>query len=84
MRDLIATYGLSAEAISSAEALIIGTGAGMGVHSGLPDSRGTQSSCFSWSCGSTARALKSHQPFYQFAVAGLQPPQPQNPSTNSA
>src|SRR5438093_10269086 len=35
-------YQLAAEAIRSAEALLIGAGAGMGVDSGLPDFRGDE------------------------------------------
>lgn len=42
MSDLHAQYRLAAEAIRSAQALLIGAGAGMGVDSGLPDFRGPE------------------------------------------
>ena len=40
--NLAASYQLAAEAIRTADALLIGAGAGMGVDSGLPDFRGTE------------------------------------------
>ena len=42
MNDLEKQYRLAADAIKSAEALLIGAGAGMGVDSGLPDFRGPE------------------------------------------
>lgn len=40
--DLAAAYDRAAEAIASADALVISAGAGMGVDSGLPDFRGSE------------------------------------------
>lgn len=40
--SLLEKYELAAEAINSADALLIGAGAGMGVDSGLPDFRGPE------------------------------------------
>lgn len=42
MVDLQEQYRRAAEAIRSADALLIGAGAGMGVDSGLPDFRGPE------------------------------------------
>ena len=42
MTDLTSSYRQAAEAIRSADALLIGAGAGMGVDSGLPDFRGPE------------------------------------------
>src|SRR5262245_3786007 len=42
MPDLAADYRAAADAIRSADALLIGAGAGMSVDSGLPDFRGPE------------------------------------------
>ena len=42
MADLSSAYRAAADAVRSAEALVIGAGAGMGVDSGLPDFRGPE------------------------------------------